>query len=296
MYPQESIVSSNSFQTNRNAFRLSIVLNAGLSSLQIVIGITFGSIALIGDAIHNFGDVIGLLMGWGAESLSHRAPTRRFSYGLGRSTQMAAVANAVLILMASAVLCVESFQRFDNPVPLVTGPIAWAAVAGLIVNLGSAKLFEDHDHDLNRKSAVIHLLSDAAVSAAVLLSTLLVRATDWQWLDPLTGLLVGCSIGWMGIGLLEKALAETMDAIPDYIDTDKVKSTLEKLQGVQSIHHLHIWPLSTSRVALTAHIVQSLSLSEADHNLITTASKKMYTLGIHHCTFQVESADNSCNN
>ena len=296
MYPQESIVSSNSFQTNRNAFRLSIVLNAGLSSLQIVIGITFGSIALIGDAIHNFGDVIGLLMGWGAESLSHRAPTRRFSYGLGRSTQMAAVANAVLILMASAVLCVESFQRFDNPVPLVTGPIAWAAVAGLIVNLGSAKLFGDHDHDLNRKSAVIHLLSDAAVSAAVLLSTLLVRATDWQWLDPLTGLVVGCSIGWMGIGLLEKALAETMDAIPDYIDTDKVKSTLEKLQGVQSIHHLHIWPLSTSRVALTAHIVQSLSLSEADHNLITTASKKMYTLGIHHCTFQVESADNSCNN
>ena len=296
MYPQESIVSSNSFQAKRNAFRLSIVLNAGLSSLQIVIGITFGSIALIGDAIHNFGDVIGLLMGWGAESLSHRAPTRRFSYGLGRSTQMAAVANAVLILMASAVLCVESFQRFGNPVPLVTGPIAWAAVAGLIVNLGSAKLFGDHDHDLNRKSAVIHLLSDAAVSAAVLLSTLLVRATDWQWLDPLTGLLVGCSIGWMGIGLLEKALAETMDAIPDYIDTDKVKSTLEKLQGVQSIHHLHIWPLSTSRVALTAHIVQSLSLSEADHNLITTASKKMYTLGIHHCTFQVESADNSCYN
>ena len=296
MYPQESIVSSNSFQAKRNAFRLSIVLNAGLSSLQIVIGITFGSIALIGDAIHNFGDVIGLLMGWGAESLSHRAPTRRFSYGLGRSTQMAAVANAVLILMASAVLCVESFQRFGNPVPLVTGPIAWAAVAGLIVNLGSAKLFGDHDHDLNRKSAVIHLLSDAAVSAAVLLSTLLVRATDWQWLDPLTGLLVGCSIGWMGIGLLEKALAETMDAIPDYIDTDKVKSTLEKLQGVQSIHHLHIWPLSTSRVALTAHIVRSLSLSEADHNLITTASKKMYTLGIHHCTFQVESADNSCYN
>ena len=122
-------------QTNRNAFRWSIILNAGLSGLQIVVGMTFGSIALIGDAIHNFGDVIGLLMGWGAETLGHRAPTGRFSYGLGRSTQIAAVANAVLILMASAVLCVESFQRFTNPVPLVTGPIAWAAVAGLIVNL-----------------------------------------------------------------------------------------------------------------------------------------------------------------
>ena len=296
MDPQELIVSRNSFQANRNAFRWSIVLNAGLSSLQIVVGITFGSIALIGDAIHNFGDVIGLLMGWGAESLSDRAPTNRFSYGLGRSTQMAAVANAVLILMAAAVLCVESFQRFGNPVPLITGPIAWAAVAGLIVNLGSAKLFGNHDHDLNRKSAVIHLLSDAAVSAAVLLSTLLVGATNWQWLDPLTGLLVGCSIGWMGIGLLEKALAETMDAIPDYIDVNKVGATLGKLQGVKSIHHLHIWPLSTSRVALTAHIVRSSSLNEADDNLITTASKKMHILGIDHCTFQVESTENNCDN
>ncbi len=289
-------MSRHSSQAHRNAFRWSIILNAGLSGLQIVVGITFGSIALIGDAIHNFGDVIGLIMGWGAETLGHRAPTSRFSYGLGRSTQLAAVANAVLILMASAVLCVESFQRFSNPVPLVTGPIAWAAVAGLIVNLGSAKLFGDHDHDLNRKGAVVHLLSDAAVSAAVLLSTLLVGATGWYWLDPLTGLLVGCSIGWMGIGLLGKALAETMDAIPDYIDTNKVKSTLQNIKGVESIHHLHIWPLSTSRVALTAHIVRSLSQSEADHNLISTASSKMNSLGIDHCTFQVESVDDNCDN
>ena len=283
-------------QPNRNAFRWSIILNAGLSGLQIVVGMTFGSIALIGDAIHNFGDVIGLLMGWGAETLGHRAPTSRFSYGLGRSTQIAAVANAVLILMASAVLCVESFQRFTNPVPLVTGPIAWAAVAGLIVNLGSAKLFGDHDHDLNRKGAVVHLLSDAAVSAAVLLSTLLVGATGWRWLDPLTGLLVGCSIGWMGMGLLGKALAESMDAIPEHININKVQSTLESLQGVQSIHHLHIWPLSTSRVALTAHIVRSSTQKEADHQLISTASDKMNNLGIDHCTFQVESTDNNCSN
>ncbi len=289
-------MSSLSSQANRNAFRWSIVLNAGLSGLQIVVGMTFGSIALIGDAIHNFGDVIGLIMGWGAETLGHRAPTSRYSYGLGRSTQIAAVANAVLILMASAVLCVESLQRFSNPVPLVTGPIAWAAIAGLVVNLGSAKLFGDHDHDLNRKGAVIHLLSDAAVSAAVLLSTLLVGATGWRWLDPLTGLLVGCSIGWMGIGLLGKALAETMDGIPEHININKVQSTLENLQGVESIHHLHIWPLSTSRVALTAHIVRSLKQSEADHHLISKACKKMNILGIHHCTFQVESSDNNCNN
>ena len=125
-------------------------------------------------------------------------------------------------------LCDESFQRFSNPIPLVTGPIAWAAVAGLIVNLGSAKLFKEHNHGLNRKGAIVHLISDAAVSAAVLLSTLLVRATGWDWLDPVTGLLVGCSIGWMGIGLLRKAIAETMDAIPDYIDIDKCKIYIGK--------------------------------------------------------------------
>jgi len=289
-------MSRDSSRANPNAFRWSIILNASLSGLQIVVGITFGSIALIGDAIHNIGDVIGLMLGWGAETLGHRAPTSRFSYGLGRSTQLAAIANAVLILMASAVLCVESFQRFSNPIPLVTGPIAWAAVAGLIVNLGSAKLFGDHNHDLNRKGAVIHLISDAAVSAAVLLSTLLVRATGWNWLDPVTGLLVGCSVGWMGIGLLRKAIAEIMDAIPDYIDINKVKSTLENLHGVQSIHHLHIWPLSTSRVALTAHIVRPLSQSKTDPNLISIARNKMNTLGIDHCTFQVESAGDACNN
>ena len=289
-------VSSNHSAGHSNAFRWTVLLNAGLSGLQIAIGISFGSIALIGDAVHNIGDVVGLLLGWGAETLSHRAPTSRFSYGFGRSTQMAAVANAVLILMASAVVCVEAFQRFGNPVPFVTGPIAWAAVAGLVVNLCSAKLFGDHDHDLNRRGAVIHLLSDAAVSAAVLLSTLLVGATGWVWLDPFTGLLVGCSVGWMGIDLLRKALAETLDAIPEYIDTAKVEACLLNLPGIESVHHLHIWPLSTSRVALTAHLVRSNLINKEDHELILDAQNNMNELGIHHCTFQLEKTGAYCDN
>ncbi len=287
---------SESHHHHHGAFRWTVLLNAGLSGLQIAIGIAFGSIALIGDAVHNIGDVVGLLLGWGAESLSHRAPTGRFSYGFGRSTQMAAVANAVLILMASAVVCVEAVQRFGNPIPLITGPIAWAAVAGLAVNLCSASLFGNHGHDLNRKSAVIHLLSDAAVSATVLLSTLLVGATGWLWLDPLTGLLVGCSVGWMGIDLLKKALAEALDATPTHIDLHEVESSLKTLPGVQSVHHLHVWPLSTSRVALTAHVVRSLLMNQEDYELIINARDKMNSLGIHHCTFQLENSADKCDN
>ena len=287
--------SADSNHHHHHAFKWSILLNAGLSGLQIVIGISYGSIALIGDAVHNIGDVIGLLLGWGAESLGDRPSTRRFSYGFGRSTQIAAVTNGVLILMASAVVCVESLQRFADPVPLVTGPIAWAAIAGLIVNLLSARLFEsDHAHDLNRRAALLHLLSDAAVSAAVLGSTLLVGLTGWMWLDPLTGLMVGCVVGFMGFDLLGKGLAEILDGTPSHIDLHGVQSCLENLPGVGSIHHLHVWALSTSRVALTAHLVRDPAVDCSVPILIRRANAAMEKLRIHHCTFQVESSENDC--
>ena len=288
-------MSTENSSHHHQAFRWSILLNAGLSGLQIVIGISFGSIALIGDAVHNIGDVIGLMLGWGAETLGHQPSTRRFSYGFGRSTQIAAVANGVLILMASAVVCVESLQRFVDPIPVVTGPIAWAAIAGLVVNLLSARLFEsDHDHDLNRRAALLHLIGDAAVSAAVLLSTILVSVTGWIWLDPLTGLLVGAVVGWMGFDLLRKGMAEILDATPTHIDLNTVQGCLENLPGVDSVHHLHVWALSTSRVALTAHLVRDIEAACSDQNLLRRACEAMESLRIHHCTFQIEGSGTDC--
>ncbi|MFM7269906.1 MAG: cation diffusion facilitator family transporter, partial [Cyanobium sp.] len=181
------------------AFRWSIVLNSGLSGLQLVIGFAFGSLALIGDAVHNLGDVAGLLLGWGAERLSGRPANQRFTYGYGRSTQLASLVNAVLILMASAVVVVEALQRLGRPVELVSAPIAWAAAAGIVVNLLSARLFgSDHSHDLNRRAAVVHLLTDAAVSAAVLVSALLVWLTGWSRLDAITAIGVGLAVAWSG--------------------------------------------------------------------------------------------------
>ena len=177
----------------------------------------------------------------------------------------------------------------------MTWPIAWAAIAGLVVKLLSARLFEsDHEHDLNRRAALLHLIGDAAVSAAVLLSTILVSVTGWIWLDPVTGLLVGAVVGWMGFDLLRKGMAEILDATPTHIDLNTVQGCLENLPGVDSVHHLHVWALSTSRVALTAHLVRDIEAACSDQNLLRRACKAMESLRIHHCTFQIEGSETDC--
>lgn len=280
---------------SRQAFRWTVLLNASLSGLQIAVGIAFGSIALIGDALHNVGDVAGLLMGWGAESLSQRPAKGRFSYGFGRSTQLAAVANAVLILMASAVVCVESLQRFRQPELVVAWPVAIAAGAGLVVNLLSAQLFgSDHHGDLNRRAAALHLLGDAAVSAAVLVSALVSGITGWTWLDPLTGLGVGLSVGWLGIMLLRDGLAELMDETPHRIDPAAVLEALQTMPGVQGVHHLHIWSIGGTRVALTVHLQRPKEVSQQDPQLLSEVRQAMQRKGIEHCTVQLEEPDEDC--
>ena len=280
---------------SQGAFRLTVLLNASLSSLQIVVGIAFGSIALIGDALHNVSDVMGLLLGWGAESLSKRPPKGRFSYGFGRSTQLAAVANAVLILMASAVVCVEAMQRFRDPQLVIAGPVAIAAAVGLVVNLLSARLFgSDHHDDLNRRAAVLHLIGDAAVSAAVLLSALVAGITGWTWIDPVTGLGVGLSLGWLGIVLLRDGLAELMDEVPHRINPANILADLQAMPGVRGVHHLHIWSIGGTRVALTVHLQRDAGLSDQDPHLLSAVRQAMRIKGIEHCTVQLEMLDENC--
>jgi cobalt-zinc-cadmium efflux system protein len=270
------------------AFRWSIVLNSALSGLQLVIGLGFGSLALIGDAVHNLGDVAGLLLGWGAERLSTRPATPRFTYGYGRSTQLASLVNAVLILMAAAVVIVEGIQRLGRPVELVSTPVAWAAAAGIVVNLLSARLFgADHSHDLNRRAAVVHLLTDAAVSAAVLGSVLLVRATGWNWLDALTAIGVGLAVVWSGWRLLWESLFVALDAVPMGIELAEVDRALRSLPGVVDVHHLHVWAMSTSQNALTAHLRRRSGAID-DMELLHEAKQRLARLGIAHSTLQLE--------
>jgi cobalt-zinc-cadmium efflux system protein len=273
------------------AFRWSILLNSALSGLQVVIGMGFGSLALIGDAVHNLGDVAGLLLGWGAERLSARPATARFTYGFGRSTQLASLVNGVLILMAAAVVIVEAIQRIARPVEVVSGPVAWAAAAGIVVNLLSARLFgSDHSPDLNRRAAVVHLLTDAAVSAAVLVSALVVGFTGWYGFDAVTAIGVGLAVAWSGWQLLREAMAVALDAVPPGIDPGAVEQALRSLPGVVDVHHLHVWGMSTSQNALTAHLRREAGAID-DMELLHRAKQQLAELGIAHSTLQLEPAE-----
>ena len=277
------------------AFRWSIALNSGLTALQLAIGFGFGSLALIGDALHNLGDVIGLVLGWGAERLSLRPPQGRFTYGYGRSTQMASLINGLLIFSAGVVVIVEAIQRLTNPVPLIAGPVAWAAAAGIVINLLSARLFgHDHQHDLNQRAAVLHLLTDAAVSVAVLISAVVVGLTGWFWLDALTAIGVGAAVIWSATGLLREAVALNLDAAPRGVDLGAVESLLQQLPGVAAVEELHVWGLSTSRTALTTHLlIDSDQLSRCGWNpehLLTEARKQLARLGIRKCTIELEAS------
>jgi cobalt-zinc-cadmium efflux system protein len=251
-----------------------------------VIGFGFGSLALIGDALHNLGDVVGLALGWGAERLSLRPASGRFTYGFGRSTHLASLLNGLLIFSAGVVVMVEAVQRLFHPVPLVSGPVAWAAAAGIGINLLSARLFgHDHHHDLNQRAAVLHLLTDAAVSVAVLISALVVGATGWLWLDSATAMGVGAAVIWSAWGLLGDALALNLDAVPSGIDLEQVEALLLGLPGVHAVEELHVWGLSTSRAALTAHLVVEVP---GHPDLLSLARERLAAIGIRKTTLQLD--------
>ena len=269
------------------AFRWSVLLNALLSGLQVVIGVAFGSLALIGDALHNLGDVAGLLFGWGAEHLSTRPTSEHFTYGYGRSTELAALANALLICTAGLVVMVEAVQRLAHPVPVLAGPVAWAAAAGVLVNLLSARAFgSGRQHDLNRRAAVLHLLTDAAVSAVVLVSALLVMLTHMSWIDSIAALGVGLAVATTGWELLRESVSLSLDAVPRHIDLEAVTRTLAALPGVEDVHHLHVWAISTSQTALTVHLRRRPALP--DMELLHRAKQELAGLGIVHSTIQLE--------
>jgi len=188
---------------------------------------------------------------------------------------------------------VEAIQRLFAPVPLIAGPVAWAAAAGIVVNLLSARLFgHDHHHDLNQRAAVLHLLTDAAVSVAVLVSALVVGATGWVWLDAVTAIGVGCAVIGSAWGLLREAIALNLDAAPRHVDLARVEQALATLPGVRAVEELHVWGLSTSRTALTAHLrleaPADATPPRAPEELLTMARQRLEALGIRKSTLQLE--------
>jgi cobalt-zinc-cadmium efflux system protein len=270
------------------AFLIGILLNVGFVGVEAVYGMLSGSVALLADAGHNLSDVLGLLLAWGASILSRRAPSANFTFGLRRTSILSALLNAVFLLVAIGAIALEAVRRLGDPQPVAGGTVMAVAAVGIVVNGITAWLFaRGGKHDINIRGAFLHMAADAAVSAAVVVSGLLIMRTGWLWIDPLTSLIVVAVILVGTWGLLRRSVNMALDRVPEHIPPAEVFAELEALPGVVRVHDLHIWSLSTTEVALTCHLVMPAGCP-GDRFLSEAGDRLHHRFGIGHTTIQVE--------
>jgi cobalt-zinc-cadmium efflux system protein len=270
------------------AFAVGAILNAGFVVAEVGFGLGVNSVALLADAAHNLGDVLGLLLAWGAAWLGRRPPSPRRTYGWGRSSILAALVNATVLLVGVGAITVEAIRRLFQPEPVGEMTVVIVAATGVVVNGVTAWLFmRGREHDLNIRGAFLHMAGDAAVSVGVVVAALLIGLTGWLWLDPVASLLIAAMIVASTWSLLRDAVNLAMDAVPGGIEHDKVHAYLLTLPGVVEVHDLHIWGLSTTDTALTAHLV--CAREQAGTALLDRAAAGLQRrFGIGHSTFQLE--------
>src|SRR5882757_5799483 len=238
------------------AFAIGIILNITYVIIEVAYGFISNSVALLADAGHNLGDVLGLLVAWVATVLVKRAPSARFTYGLGGSSILAALFNAVFLLLTVGAISWEAVQRLSNPEPVSGATVMVVAAIGILVNGVTAWLFASgRKGDLNVRGAFLHMAADALVSAGVVVAGLVILVTGWLWLDPIVSLAINAVIVWGTWGLLRDSVGMSMAAVPPQIDPAAVRSLLSTRAGVVDVHDLHIWPMSTTENALTCHLV-----------------------------------------
>ena len=270
------------------AFAIGIGLNVAFVVAEVVYGLRAGSLALLADAGHNFGDVLGLVLAWAGSLLARRGPTPRRTYGLRRFSILAAIANAGFLLIAVGAITVEAIARFRNPEPVATGTVVIVAAIGILINTGTALGFmRGRRHDLNIRGAFLHMMGDAAASAGVVVAGLAIGVTGWLWLDPMVSLLLVALITWTTWGLAKDSLNLALDAVPPNIDPVAVHDLLARLDGVVEVHDLHIWGMSTTDVALTAHLVRPCAGGE-DAVIAAACGQLRDRFGIAHATLQLE--------
>jgi cobalt-zinc-cadmium efflux system protein len=269
-------------------FAIAILLNAGFVVAEVAAGLISGSMALIADAGHNLSDVLALLLAWGASVLSARPPSARYTWGLKSSSILAALANAALLWVALGAILVETIHRFTAPQPVQGMVMIVVAGLGIVINALSAMLFARGRHaDLNRRAAFVHLMADAAVSAGVVLAGVAVVVTGAQWIDPVTSLAVISVIAWGSWGLMRDSLRMGLLGVPDGIELDQVRTFLMGQEGVSAVHDLHIWPMSTTETAFSAHLVMPGG-QPGDGFLHALAHDLEHRFGIGHPTIQIE--------
>lgn len=283
--PYDNHATSHSFNL---AFAIAVSLNLAFTLCQIYFAYLAGSMSLMADAAHNFGDVFGLILAWGANWLMTLPARKRYSYGYKRITILAAIINALILVGTSTLIAFESIYKWLHLSYVNSLIVMIIAGIGILINGGTALLFmKGANDDLNIKGAFFHLLADALISLGVVIAGGIIFFTHAMWLDPLMGLIIVCFILWGTWGLLRDSVRLILDAIPHHIDHQGIRAFLQNFPGVKAVHDLHIWGLSTKEIALTAHLVMPDGmLTDAEYEKINSTLKSQYR--IDHATLQVE--------
>jgi len=275
-------------QNFNRAFAIGVTLNLGFVLVEALFGLWANSLSLLADAGHNLSDVLALLLAWGASVLAQRAPSRRRTYGLRRSSVLVALFNALFLLFAVAAIAWEAVSRLADPQPISSGTVIVVASIGIAINAYTAWLFmAGKDSDMNIRGAYLHMAADAVISLGVVLAAIAMLFSGWLWLDPLVSLLIAIIIAFSTWGLLRESVDLALDAVPAHIQPDKVLAYLESLPGISEVHDLHIWAMSTTEVALTAHLVKPDG-SLDDQLLADIAEQLQEHFAIQHSTLQFE--------
>ena len=270
------------------AFAIGIALNLGFVAIEAVYGFIANSMSLLADAGHNLSDVLGLVVAWAGAVMAKRAASPRFTYGLKKAPILAALANSLFLLVAVGAIGAEAIRRLFYPSSSDGETIMIVAGVGIVVNALTALLFaRGREHDINIRGAYLHMAADAAVSAAVVFAGLVILWTGQRWVDPIMSLAVAVVILWGCIGLLKESVWMSLAGVPSSIDVDLVEAELAELDGVETVHDLHVWPLSTTETALTAHLVAP-DVASTDA-LLQEARRMLHDrFRIEHCTLQIE--------
>jgi cobalt-zinc-cadmium efflux system protein len=276
-------------------FAVGAFLNVALVTIQVAYGIIAHSTALLADAVHNFGDALGLILAWSAYVLAQRCPTERYTYGLRSTSILAALANAVILLIATGAIAWEAIQRLLQPQP-VAGfiVIAVATVAIFINGLTAWMLMREQHRDLNIRGAYLHMLADASISAGVVICGLLIILTGQRWIDSAASLIISAIIVWGTWGLLRSSIDMSLQAVPASIQPAEVRQYLENLPGVREVHDLHIWSMSTTEIALTSHLVMTQGHYPDGDFFRQVDGELLRRFDIHHPTIQIELGDHPC--
>lgn len=275
------------------AFAIALTLNLGFVGIEAVYGLLANSIALIADAGHNLSDVLGLVLAWGASLLARRQPSHRYTYGWRRSSILAAFMNAVFLLVVTGGIAWEALTRISRPGEVQGETVIIVAGIGIVINTLTALLFlSGRKQDLNIRAAFLHMAADALISLGVVLAGIAILVTQWVWLDPAFSLVISALIVVNTWQLLKDSFNLAIDAVPENIEPLAVRTYLSERPGVAQIHDLHIWAMSTTETALTAHLVMP-SGHPGDYFLAQTGKELHDHFGIEHVTLQIELDDSS---